>query len=135
MTESHILEGEPPAVVPEEVQEADRLLKERRPLEAVNLLREFLETHPREHLAQFRIAEIYADQLHNPLAAALEYEQLLTHKLDAERWGWTAVRLARLYRLTRDFDKAEALLQRVVQERPKTSAARKADKLMKEWTV
>jgi len=133
LAENHILQGETPETLPEEIHAAEELLKQNRPLEAIHVLRDRLERHPGDHPVQFRIAEIYTEQLRNPLAAALEYEQLLTHKLDPERWGWTAIRLARLYHRMRDFDKAEALLQRVIRERSKTSAARKAEKLLKEW--
>jgi signal transduction histidine kinase len=135
LTESYILQGETPDTLPEEIKTAEEMLTQKRPLDAVNLLRDFLELHPGEDYARFRIAEIYAEQLRNPLAAALEYEQLLTRKLDPERWGWTAIRLSRLYHKMRDFDKAEALLNRVIKERSKTGAARKAEKLLKEWAV
>ena len=102
------------------------------PLEAVKVLREFLEAHPKHHYAQLRIAEIYHESMRNRLAAALEYEDLLTKKLDPERWGWTAIRLVRLYSQLGKRDKAVDLLRRVANDYGKTSAAHKAEKLLGE---
>ena len=43
-------------------------------LEAIRLMRDYLKKYPREQHAALRIAEIYENDLHNYLAAALEYE-------------------------------------------------------------
>jgi TolA-binding protein len=95
-------------------------------LDAIELMRDFLKKHPREIYAALRIAEIYEKDLKNPLAAALEYEEVLKQKLPAERWGWAAVHLCNLYSRINQSDKALALLRRVADEYPKTGAARKA---------
>ncbi|HNQ88427.1 MAG TPA: hypothetical protein PKM73_07435 [Verrucomicrobiota bacterium] len=95
-------------------------------LEAVRLLRSYLERNPREIHVAFRIAEIYENNLGNALAAALEYEEILRHKLSAERWGWAAVHLCNLYNRLNQPEKTEALLRRIVAEQPGTAAARKA---------
>ena len=50
-------------------------------LEAIRLLREYLEKNPRAQHVALRIAEIYEKDLTNPLAAALEYEEILKQKL------------------------------------------------------
>jgi signal transduction histidine kinase len=110
-----------------EIEEAERMRK-REPLGAIRILREYLQREPHEWHAMARIAEIYEHDLRNPLAAALEYEELLKHKLEPERWGWSAIHLSNLYLRLRDPDKAEALLRRVVREHGKTSAALKARK-------
>ena len=95
-------------------------------LEAVQIMREFLKSHPREIHAALRIAEIYEKDLNNPLAAALEYEEVLKHKLSAERWGWAAIHLCNLYSRLGQQPKALALLRRVVEEYPRVAAAKKA---------
>jgi TolA-binding protein len=95
-------------------------------LEAIQLMRDFLQKNPRQIHAALRIAEIYEKDLKNPLAAALEYEEVLKHKLPAERWGWAAVHLCNLYSRLNKSDQALALLRRVVHEYPKTAAAKKA---------
>ncbi len=95
-------------------------------LEAIQMLRDFLQKNPREIHAALRIAEIYEKDLKNLLAAALEYEEVLKHKLPAERWGWAAVHLCNLYSRLNKSDEALALLRRVVHEYPKTAAAKKA---------
>ena len=56
-------------------------------------MREYLLKNPREQHVSLRIAEIYEKDLANPLAAALEYEEVLKQKLPAERWGWAAIHL------------------------------------------
>jgi TolA-binding protein len=95
-------------------------------LEAVRLMREFLKARPREQYAALRIAEIYEKDLNNPLAAALEYEEVLKKKLSPERWGWAAVHLCNLYSRLGRQEKTRELLQRIVDDYPKTSAAKKA---------
>jgi TolA-binding protein len=95
-------------------------------LEAVQLMREFLKENPRELHAALRIAEIYEKDLKNDLAAALEYEEILKHKLPAERWGWAAIHLCNLYSKLAQQPKARALLRRIVEEYPRTAAAKKA---------
>lgn len=95
-------------------------------LEAIRLLRQFLEEKPRAVQAQVRIAEIYEKDLNNPLAAALEYEEVLKQNFDPERKSWTAVHLVNLYNRLSKPDQAIELLQRVVTEFPDTPAAAKA---------
>lgn len=96
-------------------------------LEAINLLREFLKRRPNQQHAALRIAEIYEKDLQNPLAAALELEDVLQRRLPREKWGWTAVHLANLYSgKLNQTDKALAILHRIVDEYPETAAAKKA---------
>lgn len=95
-------------------------------LDAIQLMRGFLEKHPNQLHAALRIAEIYEKDLKNYLAAALEYEEILKHKLPPERWGWEAVHLCNLYFRLNQPDKAAALLRRVAEEYPRTKAAKKA---------
>jgi tetratricopeptide (TPR) repeat protein len=131
--ERWILQGEAPPVLPPELREAERRVTAREPLAALNLLRDYLVTHPGAVYVHYRIAELYAESLANPLAAALEYEVLLAGPLDGRRWSWTALRLARLYRTLREFEKAEALLQQILRDHPRSGAARRARVLLAEW--
>lgn len=96
-------------------------------LDAIRLMREYLVKNPREQYAALRIAEIYEKDLNNPLAAALEYEEVLTKKLPPERWGWAAIHLCNIYSTKLgQMDKAIALLRRLDEEYPETAAAGKA---------
>jgi TolA-binding protein len=95
-------------------------------LEAIQMMRDFLKKNPRQVHVALRIAEIYEKDLGNPLAAALEYEEVLKHKLPAERWGWAAIHLCNLYYRLNQPDKAVGLLRRIAGEYPRTGAARKA---------
>ena len=97
-------------------------------LEAIRLLREYLEHNPTAQHAALRIAEIYEKDLTNHLAAALEYEQVLKHKLEPERWGWAAIHLCNLYYKIDKEAQAGALLRRIVNEFGQTAAAAKARK-------
>jgi hypothetical protein len=96
-------------------------------LEAIRILRDHLQQNPRAQHVALRIAEIYEKDLHNFLAAALEYEEVLKHRLPPERWGWAAIHLVNLYngRLNQP-DKAIALLRRIDAEYGETAAADKA---------
>jgi hypothetical protein len=99
------------------------------PLEAIQMMRNYLREHPREQHVALRIAEIYEKDLKNYLAAALEYEEVLKQKLPAEQWGWTAIHLCNLYRSRLNQpQKAVALLQRIDTEYGHTAAAEKARK-------
>lgn len=95
-------------------------------LEAIRLLREFLRQKPHKLHAAFRIAEIYEKDLRNPLAAALEYESILEHRFEAERWGWAAIHLVNLYNRLGQAEKAQSTLRRILAEQPHTQAAAKA---------
>jgi len=95
-------------------------------LDAIQLMRDYLKKHPRELFAALRIAEIYEKDLKNPLASALEYEEVLKNKLPPERWGWAAIHLCNLYSKLNKSDKAIVLLRRIADEYPKTGAAKKA---------
>ena len=101
-------------------------------LEAIRMMREYLEKNPREQFVALRIAEIYEKDLGNHLAAALEYEEVLKHKLQPDRWGWAAIHLCNLYFKLNQEEKAYALLRRIVQEYPETPAAEKARKRLAE---
>jgi TolA-binding protein len=110
-----------------EYEEAEKVWANGKHLEAIGLMREFLKTHPQEQYAALRIAEIYEKDLGNHLAAALEYEEVLKKRLPSERWGWAAIHLVNLYsgKLNRP-DDAAALLRRIIDEHPRTGAAKKA---------
>jgi lipopolysaccharide biosynthesis regulator YciM len=95
-------------------------------LEAIRLLREFLARNPRELHARLRVAEIYEKDLNNPLAAALEYEDILQTRFDPDRWGWSAIHLCNLYARLNQPAKMNAWMERVANEVPQTAAARKA---------
>ncbi len=98
-------------------------------LDAIRLMREYLAKNPREVHVMARIAEIYEKDLGNYLAAALEYEEFLKHKIPAERWAWAAIHLVNLY--YGKLDKPTnglALLWRIHREYGKTQAAEKARK-------
>lgn len=101
-------------------------------LEAVRLMREYLSKNPREQHVALRIAEIYEKDLGNPLAAALEYEEILQQKLPPERWGWAAIHLCNLYSKLNQHEKSIALLQRIEAEYKDTAAAEKARKRLEE---
>jgi len=115
------------APVDPEYEQAEELWKDGKYLETLNGMREYLNKHPREQYVALRIAEIYEQNLSNPLAAALEYEEVLKKNLPAERWGWAAIHLANIYsgKLNQP-EKAVALLHRIDAEYGKTSAANKA---------
>jgi hypothetical protein len=101
-------------------------------LEAIAMMREYLKKNPREQHVALRIAEIYEKDLHNPLAAALEYEEVLQHKLAPERWGWAAIHLCNLYGKLNQHEKSIALLRRIGSEYSQTAAAEKARKRLEE---
>ena len=101
-------------------------------LEAIRMMREYLQKNPREQHVALRIAEIYEKDLANPLAAALEYEEVLKHKLPAERWGWAAIHLCNLYTKLNQPDKCVALLRRIDNEYGATAAAEKARKRLED---
>ena len=119
--------GDDEAPPPPPLEDAAKL-RNSDPLEAVRILREYLNENPGEPQAMLGIAEIYEQNLHNPLAAALEYEELLKQKLDPERWGGFAIHLTNLYIRLKQPDKAVALLRRIDQECANTAAAAKARK-------
>ncbi|HMJ91598.1 MAG TPA: hypothetical protein VK530_17375 [Candidatus Acidoferrum sp.] len=110
-----------------EYEKAEQMWTNGQYLESVRAMREYLDKNPREQYVALRIAEIYEENLNNPLAAALEYEEVLKKKLPAERWGWAAIHLANIYsgKLSQS-EKAIALLRRIDAEYGQTAAAKKA---------
>jgi tetratricopeptide (TPR) repeat protein len=110
-----------------EYEEAEQVWANGQFLEAIQLMRDYSKKNPRELHVALRIAEIYEKDLNNYLAAALEYEEVIKHKLPPERWGWAAIHLANLYsgKLNRP-EQAVELLRRIVNEYGSTAAARKA---------
>ena len=110
-----------------EYEKAEQMWANGQYLESVRAMREYLEKNPREQYVALRIAEIYEQNLNNPLAAALEYEEVLKKKLSPERWGWAAIHLANIYsgKLNQS-EKSIALLRRIDAEYGQTVAANKA---------
>jgi len=113
-------------------EKAEEVWASGRHLEAIGLMREYLVKNPREQHAAIRIAEIYEKDLGNHLAAALEYEEVLKHKLPDERWGWSAIHLCNLYFKLNHEEKAFDLLRRLVSEYPNTAAAEKGRKRLEQ---
>ena len=97
-----------------------------KPLEAIEMMRDYLKRNPREQYVALRIAEIYEKDLRNYVAASMEYEEILKKKLRPERWGWAAIHLCNLYSRMGQHDKMKALLERIARDYPTTGAAKKA---------
>jgi hypothetical protein len=112
--------------------EAEKTWANGEPLEAIRMMRDYLNKNPREVHVSLRIAEIYEKDLNNFLAAALEYEEVLKKKLPDERWGWAAIHLCNLYFKLGQEVKGFALLQRIVKDYGDTQAAEKARKRLAE---
>jgi hypothetical protein len=115
-----------------EYDQAEQVWADGQPLEAIRMMRDYLNKNPREVHVSLRIAEIYEKDLSNHLAAALEYEEVLKKKLPDERWGWAAIHLCNLYFKLGQEVKGFALLQRIVKEYGQTQAADKARKRLSE---
>ena len=130
--EKWILEGGASSEPVPEFEEAERVRASGDPLEAIRLLRDYLQANPYELRAMSRIAEIYRYDLKNDLAAALEYEELLKHKLPDDQWAWSALHLAKLYGRLNEFEKSVALLERLDSSYGHTIAGRRAKKALQQ---
>ena len=126
------VQGGAPILSAPEFETAQKLRVSGQPLEAINVLREFLQNHPSEFHVMARIAEIYNYDLKNYLAAALEYEEFLKHKPEPEQWGWAALHLAKLYGRLNEPEKSLALLERLETKYGHTVAARRARKALEQ---
>src|SRR5579883_1538916 len=121
--------GAPTGPVPE-LEEAQKVRAAGQPLEAIRLLREYLQAHPYEFHVMGKIAEIYRYDLHNDLAAALEYEEMLKHKIPDDQWAWAALHLAKLYGRLNQLEKSVELLERLDADYGHTIAGRRAKKAL-----
>jgi hypothetical protein len=130
--ERWILEGSASTGPTPEMEEAERVRASGEPLDAIRLLREYLQANPYELRAMARIAEIYRYDLKNDLAAALEYEELLKHKLPDDQWAWSALHLAKLYGRLNELEKSVALLERLDTDYGHTIAGRRAKKALQQ---
>ena len=115
-----------------EYEQAEEVWAKGNHLEAIGLMRDYLRKNPREQHVAIRIAEIYEKDLRNYLAAALEYEEVLKHKLPPDRWGWAAIHLCNLYFKLNQEQKGYELLRRLVKDFPQTPAAAKARKRLEQ---
>ncbi|HTL17672.1 MAG TPA: hypothetical protein VL793_10565, partial [Patescibacteria group bacterium] len=131
--EEWMVQGSAAATEPvPELEEAQRVRAAGDPLEAIRRLREYLSTHPYELHVMSRIAEIYRYDLGNDLAAALEYEELLKHKLPDDQWSWAALHLAKLYGRLKQLDKSVELLERLDNDYGHTVAGKRASKALQQ---
>jgi tetratricopeptide (TPR) repeat protein len=130
--ERWILQGSAATGPVAEFEEAERLRASGRALDAIGVLREYLQANPYELQAMKRIAEIYRYDLKNDLAAALEYEELLKHKLPDDQWAWAALHLAKLYGRRNELDKSLELLERLGTDYGHTVAGRRAKKALEQ---
>jgi len=128
--EQWMVQGSTPTESVPELEEAQRVRSAGDPLEAIRLLREYLQAHPYELHVMSRIAEIYRYDLGNDLAAALEYEELLKHKLPDDQWAWAALHLAKLYGRLNELEKSVALLERLDSDFSHTVAGKRAQKAL-----
>ncbi len=125
-TERWLVQASTPTEPVPELQQAEAARTAGEPLEAIRLLREYLQDHPYELHVMSRIAEIYRYDLKNDLAAALEYEELLKRPLPDDQWSWAALHLAKLYGRLNELEKSVALLERIDAEYGHTVAGRRA---------
>ncbi len=125
-------ETEPERQAIPEFEEAERLRAAGEPLDAIRLLREYLQENPTKLRAMSYIAEIYNYDLKNYVAAALEYEEFLKNKMPKEQWAWGALHLAKLYGRLNQPQKALPLLERIDKRHGKTTAAPRARRALRE---
>jgi hypothetical protein len=117
--------GRLPAITPA-LWKVERLRKQRKPLAAINVLRDYQAAHPRHWQAALRIAELYQHDLKEPLPAALEYEQILKHRLPRRARADIMLRLAACHLLLRNGEKSAAVLREVLKNYPGAPAAETA---------
>jgi tetratricopeptide (TPR) repeat protein len=129
-TESWMLQASSPTGPVPELEEAQKIRAAGQPLDAIRLLREYLQANPYEVHVMSRIAEIYRYDLKNDLAAALEYEEMLKRKLPDDQWAWAALHLAKLYGRLNELEKSVALLERLDDGYSHTIAGRRAQKAL-----
>jgi hypothetical protein len=126
-THEYVLTDENVASKPADYERAEELWANGEFLDAIQMMRDLLKKRPHDLFIAQRIAEIYENDLQNYLAAVLEYEEILKHKFDPERWGWMAIHLANLYSgKLNQAEKAVELLKRIDVEHGHTAAAKKA---------
>jgi tetratricopeptide (TPR) repeat protein len=128
--EEWMVEGSSPTEPVPELEQAQKVRASGDPLEAIRLLREYLQTNPYALHVMSRIAEIYRYDLHNDLAAALEYEEMLKHRLPDDQWAWAALHLAKLYGRLNELEKSVTLLERLDADYTHTIAGRRAQKAL-----
>jgi hypothetical protein len=122
-----LYDDEPPDLTGPDYEAAEQEWARGNFLDAIQLLRDYLSENPRQLHVALRIAEIYEKDLQNPLAASLEYEEVLKKPLPPERWGWAAIHLCNLYTgKLNQMPKSVSLLRRIVDEYGETAAAEKA---------
>lgn len=130
--EEWMVEGNAPTEPVPELEQAQKVRASGDPLEAIRLLREYLQANPYALHVMSRIAEIYRYDLQNDLAAALEYEEMLKHKLPDDQWAWGALHLAKLYGRLNELEKSVALLERLDSKYSHTIAGRRAQKALEQ---
>lgn len=130
--EGWMLQASSPTEPVPELEEAQKVRAAGQPLDAIRLLREYLEANPYEVHVMSRIAEIYRYDLKNDLAAALEYEEMLKRKLPDDQWAWSALHLAKLYGRLNELEKSVALLERLDDGYGHTIAGRRAKKALEQ---
>lgn len=131
--EEWMVEGNAASTEPvPELEHAQKVRASGDPLEAIRLLREYLQANPYALHVMSRIAEIYRYDLNNDLAAALEYEEMLKHKLPDDQWAWAALHLAKLYGKLNELEKSVALLERLDDRYGHTIAGRRAKKALEQ---
>ncbi|HSU53939.1 MAG TPA: hypothetical protein VLT36_07780 [Candidatus Dormibacteraeota bacterium] len=130
--EEWMVEGSAPTEPVPELEQAQKVRASGDPLEAIRLLREYLLANPYALHVMSRIAEIYRYDLNNDLAAALEYEEMLKHKLPDDQWAWAALHLAKLYGKLNELEKSVALLERLDDKYGHTIAGRRAKKALEQ---
>ena len=122
-----LLSENAPGTTDAEYEEAEGEWANGNPLEAIRMMREYLDKNPSEQSVAIRIAEIYEKDLHNYVAASLELEEVLGKRLSREKWGWTAIHLANVYSgKMNQPERAVAWLERIIRDYPDTAAAKKA---------
>ena len=109
-----------------EYEQAEQTWVNGKPIEAIEMMREYLKKNPREQYVALRIAEIYEKDLKNYLAAALEYEEVLKKKLNPDRWGRAAIHLCNIYSRMGKQEQRKELLEKIARDYSQTGAAKKA---------
>ena len=125
--------GRLPSITPV-LWKADRLCAKGQSLEAITILRDYLNGHPRQWYVGVRIAELYQQAQNDPLSAALEYQQLLGRRLPNPARAELMLRLAACELLLRKPEQSSATLQDLIEKFPKSPMAEKARRRLARMT-